>query len=98
MKNCATIKIKLPVNDVLLETIRQYSNSAKYVVDVGYNTPVGKSKIKLHNATYREVRKQLPQLPAQLVISSRDKAYEMLNSVRARRRMRKKASKPQVSD
>ncbi|MBU4266679.1 MAG: transposase [Candidatus Altiarchaeales archaeon] len=98
MKNCATIKIKLPVNDVLLETIRQYSNSAKYVVDVGYNTPVGKSKIKLHNATYREVRKQLPQLPAQLVISSRDKAYEILNSVRMRKRMRKKASKPQVSD
>jgi len=98
MKNCATIKLKLPLNEVLLETIRQYSKSARHVVNAGYNTPVGKSKIKLHNTTYREVRKQLPQLPAQLVISSRDKAYEMLKSVRARKGMRKKASKPQVSD
>ncbi|MBU4266690.1 MAG: transposase [Candidatus Altiarchaeota archaeon] len=98
MENCATIKIKLPMNDVLLETMRQYSNSAKYVVDVGYDSPIAKSKIKLHHVTYREVRKQLPQLPAQLVISSRDKAYEMLKSVRARKRRGKKASKPQVSD
>jgi len=98
MKNCATIKLKLPLNEVLLETMRQYSNSAKYVVDVGYNCPVGRSKIKLHHATYREVRKQLPQLPSQLVISSRDKAYEMLKSVRARKRRSKRSSKPQVSD
>ncbi|MBU4201671.1 MAG: hypothetical protein KKB85_00790, partial [Candidatus Altiarchaeota archaeon] len=86
------------MNDVLLETMRQYSNSAKYVVDVGYDSPIAKSKIKLHHVTYREVRKQLPQLPAQLVINSRDKAYEMLKSVRARKRRGKKASKPQVSD
>ncbi len=93
MQTCATIKLKLPVDEVLLETMNQYSQAAQHVIDVGYSTRLG--KLKLHQATYYPVR-ELTCLPAQLVVSSRDKAYEMLKSVRARKRMKKKASKPQV--
>lgn len=80
MKNIATIKLKIPKNKVLLETMKQYSKSAQCVVDTGWNKGMY-SKRKLHKLTYYKVR-EMSKLPAQLVCSSRNKACEVLKSLR----------------
>jgi len=94
MISCAVIKIALPTDEVLLETMQQYSWSAQQVVDAGYGSRMG--KLKLHHQTYYPIREALPKLPAQLVCSSRDKAYESLKAVRERGKKGWKISKPQM--
>ena len=37
MKSVVTIKLKIPKREELLETMKQYSQSAQTVVDVGWN-------------------------------------------------------------
>jgi IS605 OrfB family transposase len=87
MKSIATMKIKIPTNPILLETMKQYSQSAQEVMNVGFEKHLW-NKIKLHNLTYYKIR-EATKLPAQLVCSSRDKACETLKSV-----FRNKGSKP----
>lgn len=79
MKTVATIKLKIPKNKFLLETMKQYSQSAQYVVDAGWNEGTY-SKRKLHKLTYHKIR-EITDLPAQLVCSSRDKACEVLKAL-----------------
>jgi len=50
--------------------------------------------VELHKGTYATLRAQYPELPSQLVCSSRVKATESLKSVRARLAKGKKASCP----
>jgi IS605 OrfB family transposase len=78
-KTVATVKIKLPFNQTLLDTMEQYSKSAQVVVDAGFDQEISNKRI-LHDTTYRTVR-DLLDLPAQLVCSSRDKACEVLKAV-----------------
>ena len=80
MKSITTIKLKLPHNQILLETMKQYSYSANKVIDFGWNIKTN-DKIELHNLTYYKIRKET-KLPAQLVCSSRDKAIEVLKSTK----------------
>lgn len=87
MKAVATMKLKIPFNQTLLDTMEQYSKSAQIVADVGFEQRISNKRV-LHDATYKVVR-DLLQLPAQLVCSSRDKACEVLKSV-----FRKHGSKP----
>ena len=87
MKTVATMKIKIPFNPILLETMEQYSKSAQIVSDVGFEQDTSNKRV-LHNATYRTIR-DMTSLPAQLVCSSKDKACEALKSV-----FRKQSSKP----
>lgn len=91
MKTVATMKIKIPINPVLLETMKQYSNSAQTVADIGYNQCIDNKRV-LHDATYKVIR-ELLDLPAQLVCSSRDKACEVLKSV-----FRKQRPKPEFKE
>lgn len=76
MESVTTIKVKIPFNKILLETMRQYSVSAQEVVDYGYNLHTS-DKRELHDLTYCSIRKHT-QLPSQLVISSRDTACATL--------------------
>ncbi|MFW6121622.1 MAG: hypothetical protein ACOC80_12085, partial [Petrotogales bacterium] len=75
VKTVATIKIKIPFNQVLLETMEQYSQSAQIVADIGFEQNINHRRF-LHDATYKTIR-DLVDLPSQLVISSRDKACEV---------------------
>lgn len=79
VKSVATIKIKIPFNQTLLETMEQYSKSAQMVTDIGFEQNISNKRV-LHDVTYKVVR-ELLDLPAQLVCSSRDKACETLKSV-----------------
>jgi len=74
----SVIKIKIPYNKSLIETMRQYSYSANKVINFGWNIQTN-NKRELHDLTYYKIRKET-QLPAQLVCSSRDKAVEVLKS------------------
>ena len=80
MKSITTIKLKLPHNNILLETMNQYSYSANKVIYFGWNIKTN-NKIELHNLTYYKIREET-NLPAQLVCSSRDKACEVLKASR----------------
>ena len=91
MKTIATIKLKLPYNNAILETMKQYSYSANKVVDFGWNIKTN-DKRELHDLTYYKIRKET-QLPAQLVCSSRDKAVEVLKSI-----SRKNSNKPVMKE
>lgn len=87
VKTVATLKIKIPFNQVLLETMEQYSQSAQIVADLGFEQHINNRRL-LHDATYKTIR-DIVDLPSQLVISSRDKACEVLKAV-----FRKHGSKP----
>ena len=74
----SVIKIKIPYNKSLVETMKQYSYSANKVIDFGWNIQTD-NKRELHDLTYYKIRQET-ELPAQLVCSSRDKAAEVLKS------------------
>ena len=74
----SVIKIKIPYNKSLVETMKQYSYSANKVIDFGWNIQTN-NKRELHDLTYYKIRQET-ELPAQLVCSSRDKAVEVLKA------------------
>ncbi len=65
--------------DVLLETVRQYTDCFNAVAAYGWERRE-KNGIELHKATYYPLRESYPQLPAQLVVSARSKATEAIKS------------------
>ena len=95
-----TVKIKLQPTPaqhaVLLETAAQYRGCFNKTVGVGWQKRISNS-VRLHHETYYAMREQYPQLPAQLVVSARAKAYEALKSVFARQKRGKKGSQPHSS-
>jgi len=92
MKSIATIKLKIPYKKELLETMRQYSQSAQYALDIGWDNGIYFKK-EIHHLTYYPIRETLG-LPAQLVCSSRDKACESLKALRKT----KKPTKPRFKE
>lgn len=79
MKTVLTVKIEIPKRDVFLETMQQYSKSAQKVADFGFDRHLWNKK-KLHDLTYYKIREET-DLPAQLVRSNGDFAYEALKAV-----------------
>jgi len=92
MKSVVTIKLKIPQRTELLETMRQYSQSAQYALDIGWDNGTYFKK-EIHHLSYYPIRETL-SLPAQLVCSSRDKACETLKALRKV----KKPSKPNFKE
>jgi putative transposase len=82
MKLFRTIKLQLPQDPVLVETIRLYTNAFNFVCDTGFPGKITNG-ITLHRKTYETVREYLP---AQLACSARVKATEALKSVFARKK------------
>jgi len=87
MKSVATIKIKIPRNKLLLETMKKYSKAVSYIADKGYKSKVH-NRYKLHHLCYYEARK-LFNLPSQFVINANRVASQTLKSVKTN-----KGSKP----
>ena len=75
-----TIKVKIK-NNALRRTIDQYFEAYKFCIEMGYNLQIS-SKRKIHDATYREIRKRWPGIPSALVQTVRDVACENLWAVR----------------
>ena len=87
--------------DALLETMTEYREAVVRVIDVGWQLETCSSH-DLHHLTYRQIRTQSP-LPAQLVISARNKAHAVISGIRnldgkrrSRRRHARESRKPQM--
>lgn len=87
MESVVAIKVKIPFNRILFETMRQYSAAVQEVIDYGYNMHISNRK-ELHDLTYYSIRKHT-KLPSQLVISSRDVACEILKNYVAKPTVRR---------
>jgi len=93
----ATIRLKLhmdPASEVALkETMRQFTACFNAVCRHGWEAGE-RNGIRLHHATYPDLRQRFDRLPSQLVVSSRMKAAETLKSVEERRKQGRKVSCP----
>ncbi len=87
MKSVTTIKIKIPKNKLLLETMKEYSKAISYIADKGFVSGVH-NRYDLHHLCYYEARKKF-NLPSQFVINANRVASQTLKSVKTN-----KGSKP----
>jgi len=82
-----TLAVKLSPNEVtrvaLLATMEQYTACFNAAAEFGWEGKTDNG-VALHHGTYYPLRERFPQLPAELVCSSRVKATEALKFVRAR--------------
>lgn len=93
------VTLKLPLKAgktqgaVLERTVQEFTTCFNRCSSVAWDqgTP---SSVELHKQTYSELRSEFPELPSQLVISARMKAFEAVRSARARLKRRKRASCP----
>lgn len=72
-----TVKVCLPFEQSLFQTAVAFNKACQTVLDYGSEHRVY-NKDKLNKATYRQVRKEIPNLPSALVQTARDEASEML--------------------
>ena len=79
--------------DTLLETLRQYTECFNVVCSFGWSRRE-KNGIRLHHATYYDLRARYPRLPSQLVISARVRATEAVKSAITREKKGRKVSQP----
>ena len=80
-----TIKLKLDVSEeakeILKKTITLFNTVFNEVAEYGFNHTTH-SKISIHNATYKTIRENHPELPSSLVQGARDVACEALKGVK----------------
>ena len=87
MRSIATIKLKIPKNEILLDTMKQYSEAVSYIVDMGYKAKIHK-RYDLHHLCYYKARRRF-NLPSQFVINANRVASQTLKSAKTN-----KGSKP----
>lgn len=92
-----TIRLKLKPTvaqaEALLETIRQQTACFNAVAEIGWERGLANG-VALHRLTYYDLRRLYPELPAQLVCSSRIRATEALKCARSNRKQGRKVSRP----
>lgn len=77
----------------LLETLRQHTECFNAVCAFGWERRE-KNGVRLHHATYHQLRKSFPGLPAQLVIAARVRATEAVKSALTLKKKGRKVSQP----
>jgi len=87
MKSVVTIKLRIPANKLLIETMKQYSKVVSYIADKGYNEKFT-NRYKLHHLCYYECRDRF-NLPSQFIINANRVASQTPKSVKTN-----KGSKP----
>ena len=80
MKSVVTIKIRIPMNKLLLDTMEQYSKAISYIADKGFKSNVY-NRYKLHHLCYYEARDKF-KLPSQFIINANRVASQTLKSVK----------------
>ena len=78
-----TVKIKIENQD-LQDTINQYFEAYKYCINKGIKLHTSNKK-KMHNATYKKLRKKYPKIPSALLQTVRDVACENLKALKLKR-------------
>jgi predicted transposase len=72
-----TIKIKLSRNEVLISTMKTFSDIVRIVNDIAIKHKT-RNKTKLHFICYKSIRKQFPNFPTGLIQTARDIVCEQL--------------------
>jgi IS605 OrfB family transposase len=72
-----TVNVSLPFEQSLLQTAVAFNRACQTVLNYGSEHRVYNKSV-LNKATYRQVRKEIPNLPSALVQTARDEASEML--------------------
>ncbi|MBI2671917.1 hypothetical protein HYX16_03205, partial [Candidatus Woesearchaeota archaeon] len=80
MKSVATIKLKIPNNKILIDSMKQYSKAITYISDQGYKNKII-NRYKLHHLVYYKARKKF-NLPSQYIINAIRIASQTLKSVK----------------
>ena len=91
MKSIATIKIKIPKKDILIETMKQYREVVSYIADKGFNNKIYR-RYELHHLVYYEVKDKF-NLPSQFIINAVREASQALKSIK-----KNKGSKPNFKE
>lgn len=94
IKRTVIFSLSLSNNDlkILLNTINLYTKSYLYCINVAWKMEK-LSSIKVHNATYKYLKKKL-KLKSQYLCSSRNKAVETIKALRVLKKKDKNISKP----
>ena len=85
-----TSKLKLPYDQSLIETGKQFREACQIVLDYGFKEKTF-NKNKLNRGTYREVREKIPTLPSALVQTARDQASESLKQTELKKELHRKS-------
>ena len=80
MKSVITIKLKIPTNKLLFETMKQYSKVVSYITDKGFKSNIS-NKYQLHHLCYYECRDKF-NLPSQFIINANRIASQTLKSIK----------------
>jgi putative transposase len=82
-----SVKIKIPNELKLIETIQVYAKVCQHVCDVGFSHKTYKVK-ELRKLTYREIRDKNPNYTSTLVQNAIDSASEMLERTKFKKKIR----------
>jgi len=91
-----TLNVTAEQDTILSATVEQFTAAFNTVCRVGWNANE-KNGVRLHHLTYRETKRECPDLVSDLLIQARVKATEALRSAFDRRKKRRKVSCPQAS-
>ncbi len=76
-----TVRIKIENDKVLAETLSQYRKAYELCIDAGFKMRTS-NKVRIHNATYRNIRNNYPKLSSALIQTVRDVACENLKAAK----------------
>src|SRR5690242_9628036 len=95
-----TLRLKLNTttehSQILRQTLNEFTTAFNYVCEYGWRNSE-KNGVKLHHATYYQVKELCKGLVSDLIIQARTKATEAIKSALARKKAGKKASQPRSS-
>lgn len=80
MKSVATIKIRIPFNRLLFDTMKQYSKVIQYIADKGIEADIY-NRYKLHHLCYYDARQKF-NLPSQFIINANRIASQTLKAIK----------------
>ena len=78
-----SVLVRLPFDRDLVDTIEEYNDCCNDTLKIAYKKKL-RDKMRIHDATYRKMRRKHKILNSCLLQASRDQAYEMLKQCKSR--------------
>ena len=91
MKKRVTLKLKIPNNNLLVESMKTYSEAISFITEQGYQNNIS-NRYQLHNLTYYQAKEKL-NLPSQYIINAIRISSQTLKSIKSN-----KGSKPKYKE
>src|SRR3989344_7496931 len=81
MKKRVTMKLKIKNNDLLINSMKTYSDTITFITNQGYNNEIS-NRYDLHHLTYYEARDKF-NLPSQYIINAIRVSSQTLKSIKS---------------